>query len=175
MTAADVIQEIAENPISIRSVTYLGMKLEAVDRAHAVFQGRCVASVGGGQGNEIAAGRLHLIAVAHPNGRRRRHAGEKGLAFLNPALGAAKFATRSRLDVTTEDLASELHAIANAQNRDAKIEESGVAPRGIRLVNACGAAGKNEAARLQLGHPRRGQIMADDPAKHVQVAQPPAD
>ena len=63
LTAADAVQEVAEDCRTLGRVADFGMELQAVNRLALVANGGHGASVGGGQGHEIAVGHLHLVAV----------------------------------------------------------------------------------------------------------------
>ena len=76
-------------------------------------------------GDEIAVDGGHLIAVAHPDDGFRRHAGEQAVGLVDAADGPAELAARRRLDLAAEQVAGELHAVADAEDGDAEIENFG--------------------------------------------------
>ena len=93
LAAADVVEEVAQNPAAVRRVADLGMELQAEDRPAAMPDRGDRTGVGGGQRHEIAGRRLHLIAVAHPDDRVLRHAGEDRVDFDRlRTVGAAELA-----------------------------------------------------------------------------------
>src|SRR5262249_35456194 len=175
LTAADLDQEVAEDAAAVGSVADFRVELDAEDGPAAVADGGDRAGVGHGQRQEIAADRLHLVAVAHPGDHLFRHAGEEAFGPTDPHLGPAELAAGGRLHLAAEDVAGQLHAVTDAQDRDAQVENSRVAARGAGFVDALGAAGKDQAARLQFGDAGGGQVVADDLAEDVLLAHPARD
>ncbi len=151
------------------------MELKAVERTTAVADGGDGAGVGFGQGNEIAAHRGHLIAVAHPDDGFRRHVSEQAVALANAAGGPAEFTARRRFDLAAEEMASELHSVTDAEYGDAEIKQFGIAQGRAGSVDAGRAAGKDEAARIQFGDACGGQVVAHNLAKDVLFADAAGD
>jgi len=63
----------------------------------------------------------------------------------------AEFALLSRLDLAAEKVCEDLDAVADAEDRNAELENVLVGQRRIFGINAGRAAGKDEAARFQRG------------------------
>jgi hypothetical protein len=72
-------------------------------------------------------------------------------------------------------LTGQLHAVADAQHGDVEIEQVRIAARGAGSIDAGRAAGENQAARFQLGHALRRDVVADDLTKDVQLADAAGD
>src|SRR5262249_38515473 len=150
-------------------------ELKAEDRPAAVTDGGDGTGVGPCQSLPLAVDRLHLVAVTHPDDRLGRHIDEQAIGFVNMATGSAELAADPRPHLATQRLAGELHAVANAENRDAQVEDFGITVGCIGSVDAGGTAGKNKAARLHFGDARGGYIMADDLAEDILFADPARD
>src|SRR5262249_48390232 len=118
---------------------------------------------------------LHLVAVTHPDDGLVRHSREQAVGLLDADVSAAEFTALARLDLAAEQVAGQLHAVADAKHRDAEVEDSGVALRGARLVDARGAAGEEQAARPQLGDAGGRQVGAHDLAEDILLADAPGD
>ncbi len=118
-------EKVGEHLRAPRRVRHFGMKLHAVDRQRAMLDGRDRAGGGVGQRNEIV--------------RRRRAPGRRGSSRLRSRRAPRRTdrrATRSRTwarpysragalcDLPAERLAGQLHAVADAQHRNAEIEKS---------------------------------------------------
>ena len=175
LATADLVEEVAEDAAAVGGVADLGVELQAVHRTLAVLDGRGVARFGGGQWDEAAADRLHLVAVAHPNGGLLGDAREQRLARLDAADGPAELAAGRRQDLAAHRLAGELHAVTDAQDRDAQVEDRGVTVGRARLVDAGGTAGEDQAAGVQLADALGRQVVAHQLAENVQVADSAAD
>jgi hypothetical protein len=89
-----------------------------------------------------------VIAVTHPRLHGRRDAREQPAACLNVKLGVAVLAVRRRQDFAAEKLRHQLHAIADAEHRDAKIEHRRVRMRRAFFINRRRPARQDQAARL---------------------------
>ena len=125
------------------------MKLQAVDRPAEVPHRGDRAGVGRGQGDEIAAdgiapGRRGSSRRSSPARRPRtgRCSRESG------TIARPNSRDRRRLHLAAEHLAGELHPVADAEDRNAEIEDAGIALRRTRLVDAGRPAGEDDAARL---------------------------
>ncbi len=76
--------------------------------------------------------------------------------------GAAVFAGLGGLDLAAEELSGDLHAVADAEDGDAEVEDSWVAPGGTFFVDGGGTAGKDDADRVECAEGVKGNIGADE-------------
>ncbi len=121
---------------------------------------------------------FHLVAVAHPDFGFARHAGEEIVGFFRGSdfqLRAAKFADGMALDAAAESLAHQLHAVADAEDRDAEVEDRGIALRCAVGIHARRAAGKNEAFRGEFAYAVGRDVVPHDFAVHVLLANAAGD
>src|ERR1700683_1060555 len=84
-------------------------------------------------------------------------------------MATAVFAARARRYFAAEPFAEKLHAIADAENRDAGIEDALVGLRRALRINARRSAGKNNARRAQAFQHAGRRIEADDLRVDVQL------
>src|SRR5437868_2812676 len=90
-------------------------------------------------------------------------------------MGAAILASRSALDVPAEGLADQLHAVADAEHGNAKLENGWIATRRTRLINARGTAGEDDALGSEFLDPGGRHVVPHDLAVHALLADPPGD
>src|SRR5690606_11429105 len=115
----------------------------AVERPRAVLGGGVGAGGGAGDGDEVGGQVVDLVAVAHPDGRFARQALDERVILHDRQLGPAIFAGGGGFDLAAEDLGPDLHAVADAQDRHVQLENAGIAPGGVGLVDAAGAPGED--------------------------------
>src|SRR5579884_2309698 len=129
--------------------TDLPQAVAAADRPTAVADGGDRAGLRRGQRDEIALDRLHLIAVTHPDGRLARHVGEQAVGVMDVTQGPAELAAGGRQHLAAEQMTGQVQTVANAQYGYAEVEDFGIAQGSAGSVDAGGAAGEDQAARLQ--------------------------
>src|SRR5687767_11977888 len=89
------------------------------------------------------------------------------------AMGPAELATLGRLNFAAERLTSQLHPVADAQDRNAEGEDCRVALGSAGLVDAGRTARKDQPPRLQFRHAGRREIVTHDLAEDVLLAHSP--
>ncbi len=151
------------------------MELQTVDRQLPVFDCRHRAGVGGGQGQEVARSLRHLISVAHPDVDLVGNAREQSIALGDPAAGAAVFSGGRALHLAPQCLTGQVQPVADAQDRQPKAENFGVALGRARLVHAGRAARKDNPPRGQFADPLGRDVVADDLAIDLLLPHPPGD
>src|SRR5262249_54048235 len=149
-----------ENLATVRRVANLRMELQSVNGSRAMANGGDRAGIRGGQRDEILADGIHLVAVAHPGNRFAGNPGEQAVGFLNADMRTSKLAAARGLHLAAERLAGELHAVADAEHGNAKVEDRRVELRRSRLVDAGRSTGEDEAAGRQLADARCRHVVA---------------
>src|SRR5262249_34776322 len=96
------------------------VKLKAEDRPAAVADRGDGAGFGRSQRNEVSANGLHLVAMTHPHDGFLGHPGKQAVDLLDMTMRPPELAARTGFHFSTQDLAGQLHAIANAKCRNAK-------------------------------------------------------
>jgi hypothetical protein len=88
-------------------------------------------------------GDRHLIPMAHPHGKVLREISQQGAAADQSDPRSAVFAAIRRLDLPTQEVTYKLQAIADAENRNSKINDPRTAMRGPVFINGVRSAGEN--------------------------------
>src|SRR5262245_63611827 len=127
------------------------------------------------QGDELTVGHLDLVAVAHPDDSVLGDAAEEALGLQNVDVRPAIFAAGCREHLCPEHLAGQLHAVADAQDRDAEREQVGITARRSRLVDTGGTARKDDSAGLQLGDAPGWQVVPNHLAEDILLTDAPGD
>src|SRR5207302_10339749 len=89
--------------------------------------------------------------------------------------GVAVFAVGRRAHFAAELVGEELHAVADAEDGEAGLEDVGGGLRGAFVVDGCGAAGEDEAARVQALDLLPGSVVRDELAVDVALADAAGD
>ena len=148
---ADLIEEVLQHQRAVFGVVYLGMILNAVEAARLICDSGGRAGIGVRDEFKALRNLCHVVAVAHPGNALGGQTLEKLAAGVVEGTGLAVF-TRGVLlcggDLTAEGVRHELAAVADAEHRDAEVEQRRVALRGGLLVNAVRAAGEDNADRV---------------------------
>jgi len=146
--AADIEHEVAEQFHALARVGDFRVKLDGPDAARLV--GDAGEGVRGLRGEDEALGeRLRFVAVAHPDLKRARQAGEERRLGDDVDLGMAVLARWGGLNFAAEVVHDELQAVADAEDGHAHREQRGVGSGRVGVVDRAGAAGENEAQRSE--------------------------
>ena len=118
--------------------------------------------------------RRHLadaVSVAHPHGGLVVHALEQ-LARVVPMDDREAVLPRLRRhDVSAQLVRYQLHAVADAQHRNAAVEDPRLRQRRAIVVNRGGASGENDALQVEPGHSIPRCMRLDELAVDVLLAQ----
>jgi len=90
-------------------------------------------------------------------------------------VGPTVFAGLRPADPPAESLAGRLHAIADAEDRNAEAEQSRIAAGGIILINAGRPAGEDDPTGGNLSDPLGSDVVPDDLAVDMLLADPTGD
>ena len=128
----------------------LRVKLHAVELARVVGDGREGRVVADRRDLETWSDARDAIAVRHPHGELglRRDAREEAFGIADSNRGCTVLAFVRALDLASEEVRHELHAVANAENRQAEVEDARVDGRSTFGVDARRAAAEDERLRL---------------------------
>ena len=145
------VRKFAEDVRARGRVRDLGVELEAVDRAAAVPDGRdragrrCAAS-GTKSADTASTWSPWLIQTSVCVG----HAGEELVGLEHVGRSARPYSRAAALsDPAPQGVARQLHAVADAQDRHAELEDVRIAARRARLVDAGRPAGEDDAPRAR--------------------------
>src|SRR5437899_2143769 len=87
--------------------------------------------------------RQGLVGKRHPHHRSLRDTRQERVGLENMAVGPAKLAAARWFDLAAQDLAGEMHSVADPQNRNSQIEDLRVADGSARRIHAVRPAGKD--------------------------------
>ncbi|MCY1521143.1 hypothetical protein D9M68_559430 [compost metagenome] len=184
---ADAEHEAVDDGLALHGVRDFGVELQRVVAARLVGHAGDGAAVGAG--HELEAGRQlgDLVAVAHPH---VEHAvafgrGEVGdvLQQRGVAMGAhgreAELALVAAFDLAAELLGHGLHAVADAEHRNAEVEHGLRALVGGFFVHAGVAAREDHALEVAAGgvfaHPLVGDVAGMHFAEHMRFTYAACD
>ena len=152
-----------------------GVKLQPEDGQRLVADGGERAGGGAGQRHELVRDPVDLVAVAHPDLGAGRYAREQRVGIHDLAIRPPVLPGRGPADAAAKRVARQLHAVADAEHRNAEAEERRIAPRRAFVVHARRAPGEDDAPRSQFADPRRRDVVADDLAVDVLLADAAGD
>ncbi len=150
--AGDLVGEVLDQPGAVRGVHHLGVELDAVEAARIVGDGGEGGALGDGDGPEARRQRRHPVAVAHPDGGAaplRPDALEQAAVVDNLDAGAAELTRMAGLDPAAELGDHRLLAVADAEDRHARFEDSRIRPRCVGVRDRCGAARENDRTGIE--------------------------
>jgi hypothetical protein len=157
------------------------MELHAVPAARLVGHGHDRHAVGACGDGEARRHHGHAIAMAHPDIQARRRTGmvleavEQGAFGADLDLRSAELAVVAGLDLAAQLHRHRLHAIADAQQRHARVEDGLRCARRAGLDRRFRAAGEDDALRREGRD--RGWIVVPGPdlAVDAEFAHPARD
>ena len=173
---ADAAAEVGDEGGAVGGVDDLGVELDAEEGAVADLDGGELGVVGDGDGAGAFGGGEDFVAVAHPHDGGAGDVAEEGAGGVGDAeLGAAVLAGDAGADLAAEGLHHELHAVADAEDGEAEVEEGGVDLGGAGLVDAAGAAGEDDAFGGERADAVEGGGEGEDLAVDLAFADAPGD
>ncbi|OPZ53352.1 MAG: hypothetical protein BWY90_00681 [Deltaproteobacteria bacterium ADurb.BinA014] len=117
------------------------MKLQAIKTAGGILSCRHLRIARGGGGNKSLRQLTYGIAVTHPAGGFCFHTRKNSILFFYVQFGKAVFALLGADNFAAQGFHHKLHAVADAQNRNAKIKDVTVRARRAFGVDTCRTAG----------------------------------
>jgi hypothetical protein len=173
--AAGDVEEVREDLGALLRVHDLGVEQDAVELARRVLDRRDRVGLGRARDAEAGGRAPDVVAVARPDAAARRQAAEERSARRRREHGLPVLAVPRALHLAAQHVAHELHAVADADDRHAELEDLRVAARRLALVDAVRPAREHDAARVagleRLGARRGRQDLGVD--RHL--AQPARD
>ena len=150
LRAADAVEEVVDHRGAVGGVLHLGVELQPVEPPRVVRDRGVRAVRGAGRAAEARRQRAHLVGVAHEADLLLCQPAEEHALGVHGHLRAAIFAHRAGGDGAARGPGHELQPVADAENRDAHVEQRRVAPGRALLIHAVRPAGQDDADRLQL-------------------------
>ena len=154
---------------------HLGVELDAVDAALHRLQRGHRRGGGGRQRHETRRRLEDRVAVRHPAGLLGRQLRQQPAGLAHRQLRAPEFADLGTLHAAAEGTGDQLHPVADAQHRDAELEQGRVQVRRAIRVDRSRPAREDQALRLALGHRLDAGVVGQQLGEHAQLAHPPGD
>ena len=144
--AAHAEHEIAQHRRALDGMSHLGMELHAVEAAGRIGERRD-GTVGRGRvGGKALGQHAHAVAVVHEHRRLGLNALEqRGIGDAEH--GVAVLAHLGGLHPAAAEIVDELHAVADAQHRNAQMQDLLLHAGRALGIDAVGAAGQDDAAQ----------------------------
>ena len=174
-SAADLIEEVADDLRAVRRGFDLGVELHGVDLPRRAGH-RCVRAGGCVRhGGKALREHSDLIGVAHQADLLGGKALEQRAGRVDLHRCLAVFARRARRDRPAEAPRRQLRTIADAEHRDAKFEDALVTVRRVVEIDTVRPAGQNDADGVQRLDLLGGQIAGLDDRINAALADAPRD
>ncbi len=174
----DLADEIAQNLRALRRVHHLEVELRGVEPPLLVGDHRDRRIGRGADDAKALRQPGHPVAVAHPDRvllALLPDALEQRRVLGDQHLGAAKFPVVPGLDLAAELMRHRLLAVADAQHRDARLEQRLRRQRRVLVEHRGGAAGQDHRRGFHRGE-RLGRLLErHDLAIDLLLAHPPRD
>ena len=167
--------EVAQDLAALGRMDDLGMELDAVEPAVRV-RGRGVRGrVGSGGGAEAVRQPGDRIAVAHPNRLLRLETGKEAVGLRDRDDGRPEFPAFERHHLAAQSLGHEVHAVADAQERDTTGPDGRVGVGRALFIDAGRPAGKDHAPRPAGGDLAPWSVERQQLRVDTQLANAPGD
>ena len=153
----------------------LGMKQQRVQRARVVHHRRDRRVRARRDDGKPPGRSRHEVAVARPDPDFRRHAGKQRRRPGDRDQRVAEFALTRRRDRAAERVRHQLHAVADAQHRDADVEHGRVALRRAGVGHALRTARQDDAGRTPRANLLGRCVRRPDLRVHRELAKPTRD
>lgn len=137
--------------------------------------GRVGTGIGRGQSAEVSVDMLHLVAMAHPDGRVVWHIFDESVLTFTMAECVPELSRVAWDHLTVKRPAEFLHPVTNAEDRNAEFEDSGIGMWRSIGVHAGRTAGKDKTLGTQLLNSFGRQIVANQLAEDLLIANPAGD
>ncbi len=175
LALTDVVEKIAQDHIALGRMGDFGVKLQADEGAGFVFDGSIGAGRRARERFEFVSERIHDVAMTHPDGRFLRDVGENAGMVRDVELRAAKFSGGRWRDVTAKNLTTDLHPVADPEDRNVHIEDVVAASGCVVGVYAGWSARKDDADNVALAELIGCNTRPEDKAVDVVFADTAGD
>ncbi len=148
---ADFEDEIAQDVISIHGMAYFGVELERINFLFCIFRRRKRAGFAFCDLLKAGSQTGYLVAVGHPDGLFGWKSVKKKVFAGYRNFCASVFLAVGCQNLSPEVFHDSLHAVADAEKRNAGCVNCGVALRRVFGIDGVGASGKNNAFYIAEG------------------------
>jgi len=172
---AGLVEEVLEDVDPARRVHDLGVELDGVEPALAVLNGGDGRAVGGREGAEPLGGGRDRVAVTHPTLLLAGEAVEEQAVARHAQGRLAELADARLRHRPTQLQSHELGAVADAEDRDAEVVQTGVGTRRPVDVDAHGAAAEDQPLGPAGSDLLDGEVVRDELRVDAALAHPSGD
>ena len=116
------VQEVLEHALAEFRVLDLGVPLHAIETTLIVSKRSNRGGLGRSNNSETVGGGGNLVTVAHPTNLLHWLVAQKNSGGVEAQLGSAILALTGLIDSATKCLSQNLEAVANAQDRNSKLQ-----------------------------------------------------
>ena len=148
------------------------MELHAVELLFRALHRRVAAAGAPGNGGEAGGSGFHLHPVAHPVNSLFRHPGKEGGGGIGGQLGLAVFPGDGLAAPAAQKVHHQLHAVTDAQHRDAQGEQGRVHRRCAFFKHRGRAAGEDQGIGLERAYLVHGDAEGLQLAVNAALAHP---
>ena len=164
--AAYAIQEIAQHLGAARRVHDLGVELHA-EAVASVAHRRERQPLGARDGVESGRETLHGVAVAHPRALVVGETFEQAAGLGDVDGRRTVLALAFGRDLAAEHLRHQMHAVADAEDRETPVEDGRLDLWRVRVVHARWSAGEDHTHDPTTLELLRGDVVREDLAVHA--------
>ena len=176
LDAGAAVEEVLEDFLAALGVLDFGVPLDAEDAPFAILECGNGRARRNGDHVEAFGGFVNAVAVAHPHVLVEVLIGKQnGIALDFSEQGRAVLASARGGDRASKGLRDCLEAVAQAEHRNTRVEESGVEFRGAVGIHGAGAAGEDERFGVLREDFARAHRVRDDLGVNVRFADPARD
>ena len=169
------MHEVFQQLLPARRMDDFGVKLQPVEPALTVLDGGIRRVLCVRHGFEALGQLGHFVAVRIPNIHRCAQPFEERAILRHVQLRRAVFAPLAVLHFPAEKVRHELHAVADAEDRQAHGEDRLIRVRRFLRVNGRRPAAEDDSLWLMRGDFFRGGVVRKDDRIDVTLANPPRD
>ena len=170
----DLVEEVLQDLLAVLGVHNLGVPLDAGQLALDVLERRNRGTCRTGQRGEAGSGGVHRVAVAHPGAERRGDLAQQRSRGDDGGLGPAELRQPGTGHVAAQRRGHRLEAVADAEDRDPRLEQRRVdlggtlgvhRLRAARQDDRLGVAGGDLGGRGGVRHDLGEDARLADPAR----------
>ena len=153
----------------------LGVELDPVDAPLDRLEGGDRRLRRRRQRGEALGRRVDGVAVGHPAGLLRREVPEEHAGLVDGELRAPVLPHLGAFDLAAEVEREQLHAVTDAEHRDAELEQLAVELRRVGRVHRRGTAGEDQALRLAPRDLGRADVVREQLGEDPELAHAAGD
>ena len=173
--AANIQQKVLQDAHAVLRMRDLRMKLNAVEFLLFIRHGRDGTGFRPRHGLKAFRQLNHLISMAHPAGVVRLRVRQNGAEMIHPDMHQAVFPLFRCGNLSAQHMPHQLHAVANAEDRDAQLKDFLRASRRVRIQHAGRAAAEDDSHGRNLADGFQGRIAGQNLGVNVMLPHPAGD